>query len=191
MKKAIIFDLYDTLITVRKKSKPYLYLLSHCNCPSKEIINELMLNSYSANGFISYLEKYGKLKTPIDTIHFLKLLDDELESTELYNDTILNLERLKKKYRLFCLSNLATPYKHPYYDLNLENYIEQAFFSCDEGFKKPNPDFFQLILDYSGLNKEDFIMIGDNQISDIKAANDFGIDARLKTTNLTSITYNL
>lgn len=180
MKKAIIFDLYDTLLTVKNKSNPYIYLLNNCSGNSKDIITDLITNDYSSTGFINYLEMIKLLKSPVDKVEFLKLLDQEVESVEYYPDTVRVLARLKQKYRLFCLSNLATPYKYPYYRLNLENYMEHAFFSCDEEDKKPNPSFFQKVIDYSGLQKEDFIMIGDNPISDIKGAIDFGIEARLK-----------
>ena len=40
-------------------------------------------------------------------------------------------------------------------------------------------------------DREDFLMIGDNPISDVKAANDFGIDARLKDKNLREIVKDL
>jgi FMN phosphatase YigB (HAD superfamily) len=29
MKKAIIFDLYDTLLQIEVKAKPYIYMLNH------------------------------------------------------------------------------------------------------------------------------------------------------------------
>lgn len=191
MKKAIIFDLYDTLITVKRKSKPYSYLLANCTSNSKSIINDIMLNDYLAAGYINKLKIYNKLKSTADISHFLKLLDDEVESTVVFSDTYEVLRKLKDKYRLFCLSNLATPYKYPYYKLDLENYIEKAFFSCELSDKKPNASFYDKVVKYSGLNKEDFIMIGDNPLSDIKGANDYGIDAILKVNSLTEATKNL
>jgi putative hydrolase of the HAD superfamily len=134
---------------------------------------------------------YNKLKPTADTAHFLKLLDEEVESVQPFSDTYEVLRRLKDKYRLFCLSNLATPYKYPYYKLDMENYIEKAFFSCELTDKKPNASFYDKVVKHSGLNKEDFIMIGDNPLSDVKGAQDYGIEARLKDKSLLEITADL
>ena len=78
---------------------------------------------------------------------------------------------------------MATPYKAPFYTCGLSQYFEKAFFSCDEKDKKPNGSFYQKVLNYSKLEKSDIIMVGDNPISDIKGANDFGIDAILRVKN--------
>lgn len=191
MKKAIIFDLYDTLVKIEKKSKPYLYLLNNLNpgiqIPPKYVINHIMTNDVAALKYVSQLIDVNILLEDFDEKHFLKLLDEEVESTAIIQGTYKALNNLKGKYRLFLLSNLATPYKYPYYKLNLENWIEKAFFSCDEKDKKPNASFFQKVIDYSGLNKEDLIMIGDNPITDVKAANDFGIEAILKNDDINNI----
>ena len=195
MKKAIIFDLYDTLLKIEIKSKPYLYLLNHFvsdgELTQKDVINHIMVNEEAAVRTISNMQDVGLLDEKFDTTLFLKYLDDEVESTSVINGTYRVLEELKKKYRLFVLSNLATPYKYPYYKFHLEKWIEKAFFSCECDDKKPNPTFFQKVIDYSGLNKEDFIMIGDNPISDFKAAVDFGIEARLKDKDLREIVKDL
>jgi len=195
MKKAIIFDLYDTLLKIEIKKKPYLYLLEHCipntNITHKDIVNHIMTNDETALTTIKNMSNVGLLDDTFDTNIFLKYLDFELESTTIISGTYRVLQELKCKYRLFVLSNLSTAYKYPYYKYSLDNWIEKSFFSCECNDKKPNASFFQKIIDYSGLQKEDFLMIGDNPISDVKAANDFGIDARLKNKNIREIVKDL
>ena len=195
MKKAIIFDLYDTLLKIEIKSKPYLYLLNHFvsdgEISQKEVINHIMINDEAAVKTISNMQEVGLLDEEFDNTIFLKYLDDEVESTTIIAGTYRVLEDLKKKYRLFLLSNLSTSYKFPYYKFYLDQWIEKPFFSCECNDKKPNASFFQKILDYSGLQKEDFIMIGDNPISDVKAAKDFGIEARLKDKDMREIVKDL
>lgn len=195
MKKAIIFDLYDTLLKIEIKSKPYLYLLSHFvndgEITQKEFINHIMTNDEASVRTLNNLQDVGLLDENFSDTLFLKYLDDEVESTTIIGGTYRVLEHLKGKYRLFVLSNLATPYKYPYYKFHLEKWIEKAFFSCECKDKKPNSSFFQQVIDYSGLHKEDFIMIGDNPISDFKAATDFGIEARLKDKDLREIIKDL
>lgn len=196
MKKAIIFDLYDTLIEIQTKTKPYLYLLNHLQSTqeisAKELINYIMTNDIASTAFIRQLLDAGILKPTFQQLEFLRLLDEELETTSLISGTYTVLTRLKDAgYKLYVLSNLATPYKYPFYNLHLEKWIDKAFFSCELKDKKPNASFFQKVLDYSGLQKEDLIMIGDNHISDVKGALDFGIDAILKDKDLNLLTQHL
>ena len=194
MKKAIIFDLYDTLITIPKKTKPYFYLLSHVDPKTNiapYIINHIMTEDLEPLKVCREMVDVGVLSSSFDETNFLALLDMEVENAVVFPDTHMVLKRLKEKYRLFLLSNLSTPYKYPYYKLDLVDYFERAFFSCECKDKKPNASFYQKILDYSLLNKEDFIMIGDNPISDFKGATDFGIDVILKDKRLEEITKHL
>lgn len=195
-KKAIIFDLYDTLIEIQNKTKPYLYLLTHIETTqeitAKELINHIMTNDMDSTAFIRQLLDAGILKPTFVQLEFLRLLDEELETTSLISGTYTALSRLKNSgYKLYVLSNLATPYKYPFYNLHLEKWIDKAFFSCELKDKKPNESFFQKVLDYSGLNKEDLIMIGDNPISDVQGALNFGIDTILKDKDLNLLTQHL
>jgi putative hydrolase of the HAD superfamily len=195
MKKAIIFDLYDTLLQIEVKANPYIYLLNHFvsdgEITSKELISHIMTSDEAAVKSIANLQDVGLIDENFDNSLFLKYLDLEVESTAVIAGTFKTLDKLKDKYRLFVLSNLATSYKYPYYKFHLEKWIEKAFFSCECDDKKPNPSFFQKVVDFSGLKKEDFIMIGDNPISDVKASINFGIEARLKDKELEEIVKDL
>jgi HAD superfamily hydrolase (TIGR01493 family) len=187
MKKAIIFDLYDTLIKINVKTKPYLYLLNNStNVDKGATLNRIVTDNFTAEDLFWY---FGT--SEFDTINFQNKLDTELSSVDAFSDTYSVLTRLSNKYRLFLLSNLATPYKQPFYDLQLSGYFEKVFFSCDEGDKKPNPSFYKKVVDYSKLDKSEIIMIGDNIVSDYKGAMDCGIDAILKNNELRYVTKDL
>ena len=194
MKKAIIFDLYGTLIDIKKKENPYGYLLSCLKDDSltnrKKVIEDVITSDLNAIKFISKVSTEGLLNN-FSTREFIAKLDAELENTECFPDTIDVLRRLSCKYKLYVLSNLATPYKYPYYNSEIDNYIENVFFSCEEKDKKPNPTFFHSVVEYSGLHKDDFLMIGDNPISDIKGAKNYGIDGILKDKSLYEIAKDL
>ena len=43
-------------------------------------------------------------------------------------------------------------------------------FSCDCGLTKPDPDIFRIIEKETNCNKEEILMIGDSQKSDINGA---------------------
>jgi len=188
MKKAIIFDLYDTLITVHDKTDPYIYLLSTLRnkggikgkkppFSQKDVINTIITDDYNTDE----LELYFDLD--IDKEYFHSLLRKEIDSVQAMKGIYRTLTKLSEKYRLFLLSNLSTPYKSPYYTLSLNHYFEKAFFSCDEGDRKPNASFFQKVVNYSKLEKKDFVMIGDSKFSDIQGAEKFGIDSIYRGPN--------
>ncbi len=180
MKRAIIFDLYDTLITIKHKTVPYSFLC----CKSK--------NGFKPNKLINLLLTSNNVELQKlldvednDMVQFSTLLKTELESVVIMKDVMKDISELSKKYRLFLLSNLSTPYKEPFLNTGLDKYFEKLFFSCDIGYKKPDLKCYEMILEQSKLNKEEVIMIGDSFISDYKSAQDFGIDAILRNKDKT------
>jgi putative hydrolase of the HAD superfamily len=191
--KAIIFDLYDTLIYCPKESKksPYKRFFSDIGL-TKQQMNE-WVDRVMTNNFNSFEDIKNAInpEMEIDLTTYQQDLQDEVMSTRLFDDTLKTLGRLKDKYRLFCLSNLATPYKTCYSELGLDQFIEKPFFSCDLGDKKPNASFFKMVMDYAQLGPKDFIMIGDNPVSDYQGALNAGIKALLKDKPLSQVTINL
>ena len=194
MKKAIIFDLYGTLIKVNKKTNPYLYMLSKAKNPEyphRKIINDIVTDDYVTDELILFNDLS---MDESDVEHFHSLIRTEIDSVTEVRGVYRALTLLREKdYRLFLLSNLSVPYKEPYYSLNFDAYFEKAFFSCDERDRKPNASFFQRVLNYSKLNKEDIVMIGDSIHSDIEGAKNFGIDHiyRGENENLTDLIKDL
>ncbi|WP_281613359.1 YjjG family noncanonical pyrimidine nucleotidase [Flammeovirga sp. SubArs3] len=86
------------------------------------------------------------------------------------------LEGLKGKYTLHILSNgfdktqsikLSTTGLNKYFDVVVTSE------SC--GAKKPSPEIYTYALEKAGANVDNSIMIGDNPITDIKGAKDFGL----------------
>ncbi len=171
MKKAIIFDLYGTLIKINKKTNPYLYLLSKSDYFYRNKIGlSIITDNYTTEELIS------NNNLSVDKHYFNSLIRTEIDSVAPLPGVYGCLSKLSEKYRLFLLSNLSVPYKEPYYSLDFDAYFERAFFSCDEHDKKPNYSFFEKILTYSKLEKEEIIMIGDSILSDVEGAKNFGID---------------
>lgn len=191
--KAIIFDLYDTLIYCPRQSKknPYKRFFSDIGLTKQQMnewVDRVMMNNFNS---FEDIKNAINPEMEIDLVPYQQDLQSEVMSTRLFDDTLKTLGRLKDKYRLFCLSNLATPYKTCYNELGLDQFIEKPFFSCDLGLKKPDPNFFKMVVEYSQLSPKDFIMIGDNQVSDYQGALNSGIKAILKDRMISQVTINL
>lgn len=180
--KAIIFDLFGTLIYTSVKNNPYLNLFNSLGLTKNEKsywIDRVLTKNYG------YLQEIAHdINKNIHTSEFEKQIKEEIESTHLFDDTIQVLDRLSGKYDLYLLSNLSTPYKECLYNLEIDKYFKKVFFSCDIGYRKPDPKSFQCIIDYSGLHPNQMVMIGDSQISDYNGALNCGIRAIKKDKSL-------
>lgn len=166
--KTIVFDLYNTLIEIKESNHFFLKLFK-----------------LSYNGFNMSLPVYLNLvmtKDFKDLINILPsefeelfdknriILETELNSIVVYKETYNTLESLKKDFRLFLISNLASPYKSPVFEKNLEQYFEGIIFSCDYGFLKPNQEIFREVERLTKNEASEILMVGDSFKSDIRGA---------------------
>lgn len=83
-------------------------------------------------------------------------------------DMIDFLRRLGSERRLFVLSN-QTPINSEFLHGVLDTFFEKIYFSNEVGLSKPDPRFFQKLLDETGLRADECIFIDDN-MENIKAA---------------------
>jgi len=185
--EAVIFDLYGTLIHPEYKSNPYLYLFKNMGLTKEEVsywIDRVMTKNFSN------LQEIADEIDPGQINYLAKLeieIQREIDSTCLYDDTIQVLETLSKKYKLYLLSNVATPYKETIFKLGIDKYFDKMFFSCDIGYRKPQPEAFEQVIKHSGLEPTQLLMIGDSETSDYEGALNSGIRAILKNEPLSSI----
>ena len=191
--KALIFDLYDTLIYCPKeyKKRPYKRFFSDIGLTKQQMsgwVDRIMTNNF--NSFEDIKNEINP-EMEIDISIYQQDLQEEIMSVRLFDDTLKTLERLRSKYKIYLLSNLATPYKTCYFELGLNDLIEKPFFSCDLGDMKPNRSFYNMVIEYSQLAPKDIIMIGDNPTADYQGALDSGIKAILKDKSLAEVTINL
>lgn len=90
------------------------------------------------------------------------------------------LAQLQNQYRLILISNtdcFSLPRALEKFDLR--KYFEKAYFSFERGILKTDPAFFEKIREDLGLSPEECLVIGDSIESDIKAAQQAGINAIL------------
>ena len=68
--------------------------------------------------------------------------------------------------------------------LHITKYFDGIVISSDEGCKKPDKKFYEVVLNRYNLNKEESIMIGNDPITDIKGSYEVGIDSLYIHSNI-------
>lgn len=98
---------------------------------------------------------------------------------KLYDGVIDLLDTLKAKgKKIFLLSNAQRSFTENELNmLGLTQYFDGICISSDEECSKPDSCYFKTLFDRYGLNKSESIMIGNDYLSDIGGAADFGIDS--------------
>lgn len=174
MIKAIIFDLGGVIIRLNDVSVPigrfeeigfkdagkYMGIYSH-----QGIFKDLESGAIDADGFLKELaELSGKESISYEEAEFawMGYLKD------VPHERLDNLLELKKRYRLFLLSNLnpffgkwvkSTDFSgdgHP-----IGHYLEKDFYSYELKDYKPSASIFLKVLDATGLKAEECIFVDD------------------------------
>jgi HAD superfamily hydrolase (TIGR01549 family) len=174
MIKAVIFDLYDTLIRLRTDSTPFQQLARRTSVFSLRQAIEIALTTDNLT-LEAYASRIG-LPPQEDLSSMEAELKGTLSEVELFPDVLSTLNRMKQRGIIAgVISNLATPYKRPFYTLQLDNYFDAAVFSCDCGFLKPNAKIFEAALVRMDAKAHDTLMVGDSYSSDVKGAANAGL----------------
>ncbi len=120
-----------------------------------------------------YLEKWGWSKS-VD-----EYVQEWINSEDNFYPN--NLETLKKIRNLGIKVYLTTQqekYKTEFLENRLKDYIDGIFSSCDIGYQKHKPEFWNAVLDQLDLQKDEFVFIDDTE-KNIEIAKTFGINTVL------------
>ena len=98
---------------------------------------------------------------------------------KLYDGVTELLDTIKANGgRIYLLSNAQRTFtENELNSLGLTPYFDGICISSDEECSKPDAHYFQILFDRYGLKKDESIMVGNDYISDIGGAADFGIDS--------------
>ena len=172
MPAAIIFDLYGTLLRIPHDSRPFHKLArraAHYR-PAIEIAltaSNSSLSIFAANIGLEIQPDIGQLQLQ---------LDDDIRKIQPFGDAITTLKRVKQYgIKTAVISNLATPYKLPYFDYQLDELVDVTVCSCDCGKTKPNPHIYQLAATQLGCEISDMAMVGDSLRCDVNGPSQMGM----------------
>ncbi len=195
--KNIIFDLYGTLIHSTTKNLPYEELIKKIhtiNSKEKTKSTDIYeLSNIAQKNEFKTIEEFVSHTSPskINYNLFEEKIKQKLNTIITYEDTLETLTYLSQKYNLYLISNVATPYKEPFYKFDLKRFFKKSIFSCDVNLRKPNPDIYKNLMKNENLNTNETTMIGDNYICDYKTPKEMGIDSFLidRNNNYKDINY--
>lgn len=184
--KSIIFDLggvildLDESITYKELGKMGINTSELVHSKDlMEILSKFDTGIYTAPTFRKKMKALiGQEKMTdqkFDSIWDAMLLDIPRERIEA-------IEKVKKHYKIFLMSNSNVIHYDLYVrDLQLrfgynefDELFNKSYFSFAEHLEKPDPRFFELILDHEGLLPEETLFI-DDTAANIKVAQSLGI----------------
>ncbi len=162
--KAVVFDLYGTLVEIRNKTHVYHRLIE--KSANAEELGHLVLTK-----MISFAQ-LAQMISPDRKIDFrayqLDLLK-ELGSVVPYPETFDVLERLRGRFPLGLISNVAMPYVKAFSDLGLDRFMNRldCSFSCECGMKKPEKQIYQVTAQIMRVAPQEILMVGDSIECDV------------------------
>ena len=175
MIKAIIFDLFGTLVEISESSQPFRELTRKLNLDTERAFYLAMTTENRT--LYDYVKQLDA--EPPDGIETLQAkLDQKVQSVRLFDDTLSALRELKSSGLNFALiSNLASPYKPSFFELGLDQFFDEVVFSCDCGYAKPQEEIYRLALQQLDLSPEQTVMVGDSYECDVVGPEAIGIKA--------------
>jgi putative hydrolase of the HAD superfamily len=177
---AIVFDLGQVLVRF-----DYKFFVEKVN-KHKAGIGELFLELYKNNYEVHRDFEKGKLSEKIFIDKMLGFLDHIIDGetfcrywSDIFsfnNDVIALLPELKKKYKLYLVSNTNSIHKkYGYQDYEFLKLFDQQFLSHEVGFIKPEVEIYRAVEKASGFTSEEHIFI-DDILEYVNAAQKIGWD---------------
>lgn len=177
--KLVSLDIFDTTLVIQK------------NNWMQEVAKHFDANQTASLNPIDLRHRFLCDNKPmIATLQSLNLIRDEHVAdiqqridTEcasihqaLFTKEILEEITQVHHYKLAVISNLGYDYGRPALQA-LNHPIDYTLFSYEVGYKKPDKELFQKLIDLSGLNPSEILHVGNSYKNDYLGAQQAGINA--------------
>jgi FMN phosphatase YigB (HAD superfamily) len=185
--KAVVFDVFGTLVSIGEKRRPYGRLLQllarNGREPQPDDATRIMTNDVGLAGAAAL---FG-MELPASSIAALELeLYTELATIGLFPDAVQALNALRVAgYQLGLCSNLAAPYAVPV-KLLLPFTLDAYAWSFEVGIAKPDPHIYENVCSQLGCLPHQVLMVGDTPEADFAAPQRFGMHGVHLSRNGTS-----
>lgn len=209
MKKAIIFDLYGTLIDIhtdednllfwQQMTLYYGYFGAEYN-DLKSAYEKAVKNAFAmedkACPDIDILDVFNTLfldkgvivdqATLLQTATTFRLLSTDYIQLYPYAKELLKQLR-ERSLKVILLSNAQSSFTlNELKLLGIDKAFDRIYISSDYKVSKPDPEFYKVMLEKERLTPEACVYIGNDHTTDIKGANAVGMDSIYLYTNCSS-----
>lgn len=118
-----------------------------------------------------------------ETCRFFR--DASTKHLRLYEWSLPILQKLKENgKKLYLLSNAQRSFTyHEMEKLDIVKYFDAIYISSDHGMKKPNPQFFHILMEKEGVDPKKSLFLGNDQECDVLGAQAVGMDTWYVHTN--------
>jgi putative hydrolase of the HAD superfamily len=192
--KAVIFDLFETLITeysngcrkVSRVSRDYQELIGLSNSDFRNQWNERQ-EMRMTGAFPNYISVMKDITERHNLIYEESILEDlyrerVYEKTvpfEVITDDIIELlDGLKKEgLKLGLISNCTEEEVKSWTTSKLSHYFDDVIFSYQVGYAKPDTRIYELACSRLGVDAKECIFIGDGGSNELDGASRIGMNA--------------
>lgn len=200
MNKAVLFDLYGTLIDIRTdENDPCVFeiLSRYLAYHSVSIAPEEMRRAYFDGVrqhldeskeahpevdvykvFFSIMNKYGKKRSTKGAVIDIATLFRSLTMRQfrIFDGVYDVLARIRAQMKTAIISDAQWIFAEPEIaHLGLDQFFEIRVLSSRYGFKKPDPRLFRFALEKLGVSPDECVYVGDNPCKDMSGSKRAGI----------------
>lgn len=180
MIKAILFDVWNTLVYDKSDARPNTEFLDFVKSHGVKNPADFADKHLCTREFASPREAAERVSRELGC--HPEELEPVLQRYDLiepapFPDVVPVLKRLGKKYRLAVISNIGLSLK-PFQRAGLERHFDYTFYSCRLGMIKQS-GLFRYAIREMGVKPWEAAMVGDCKFADIDPAEGLGIKAIL------------
>jgi len=205
--KAVLFDLFDTLLLVKDGETFYMPALAKLHHRLVEEKVNVPFEDFKRVYFEVRDKLYAEAAEKMEEPHFNVRVSRTLQAfgydydvshpivrsaTDVFAEEFMRyvvmdseatevLEKLHADYRLGVVSNFAIPecLNQLFEKFSLDRFFDVVIISGAVNIRKPNPAIFQMALRALNLKAEEAVFVGDTPSMDVKGAKNVGMHAIL------------
>ena len=177
--KAIVFDVFGTLIEIKNSQSPYKKMMKWLKQQGRKPQPNDAAMIMSLDGNFETLASYFGYQLPSTLLEEMNnALQHDLKHMRAFDDSIPMLLELRKLgYKLAVCSNAATPYGERVQHLLPP--LDAYAWSFKVGANKPDPTIYRYFLNQLKCQPNEVLFIGDTQLADVDGPKKLGMSAQI------------